>query len=78
MGNFVRVDCDFGAEGLWTRKGAAITPEALGLSSALCAALRAWQAHYEESIWDLDRKDRRFDYALHEAVGRQIADLVRA
>lgn len=78
MDNFVRVECDFSAYGLWTRSGAAITPEAFELSPALCVALRAWQAHYEESVWQLGLEKPRFDYSLHEAIAREIADLVRA
>lgn len=77
MDNFVRVDCDFAADGLWTRRGAAIQPEALELSPALCLALRAWQAHYEELCWQVEREKPHFDFALHDTIGRQIAELVR-
>lgn len=74
---FVRVDCDFEAEGLWTRRGAALTPEALGLSPALCVALRAWQAHFNELFWEVTGHDRLFNFAAHERIGRRIAELVR-
>ena len=78
MDNFIRVDCDFCAAGsLWTRAGEGVTAESLKLSPALCVALRAWQAHYEELFWQVERKDCRFDFTLHESIGRQIADLVR-
>lgn len=78
MDNFVRVDCDFGADGLWNPRGAAIKPEALGLSPALCTALRAWQAHYEELFWQVEQAKPHFDFRLHESVGRSIADVVRS
>ncbi|WEK44739.1 MAG: hypothetical protein P0Y64_08140 [Candidatus Sphingomonas colombiensis] len=77
MDNFVRVDCDFMADGLWTRGGSALEPEALGLSPALCLALRAWQAHYEELGWQVEHEEPRFLFDLHDRIGRQIADLVR-
>lgn len=77
MNNFVGVECDFCAAGLWTKTGAAVTPEILSLSPALCLALRAWQAQFDESMWQLEHEPPRFGYALHEAIGRQIANLVR-
>lgn len=78
MDDFVRVDCDFGADGLWDRRGAALSPEGLRLSPALCLALRAWQAHYEELCWQVEQPEPRFDFDAHEHVGRRIAELVRA
>lgn len=73
---FVRVDCDFGADGLWNERGAALRPENLNLSPALCVALRAWQAHYEE--YGPDGSTPHFDWEAHEHIGRQIAALVQA
>ena len=73
---FVRVDCDFGAEGLWTKRGAAIYPENLGLSPALCVALRAWQLHHDEAATVFSGNP--FNDAAHERIGRQIAALVQA
>lgn len=74
-GSFVRVDCDYGGDGLWTERGAAIGPEGLGLSPALCVALRAWQLHYDDASPAMSRGP--FDGAGHEAIGRRIAALVQ-
>jgi hypothetical protein len=73
--NFVRVQCDFCADGLWDRRGRAMTPETIGLSPALSLALHAWQAHYEEYL--PGRSQQHFDSELHEKIGRQIAALVK-
>ncbi len=73
---FVRVDCDFAADGLWTRRGAALEPEALGLSPALCVALRAWQLHHDATQTIVS--GRPFNQRGHERIGRQIAALVQA
>ena len=74
----IRVACDFGADGLWGLPGGAITPEALGLSPALSLALAAWQAHYEELCWQVEKAKPQFDFEAHDAIGRRIAKLVRA
>lgn len=73
--NFVRVDCDFAADGLWTERGAAYQPESLGLSPALCVALRAWQLHHDEAATVISGNP--FNDKAHEAIGRQIAALVK-
>jgi hypothetical protein len=73
--SFVRVDCDYGADGLWSERGAAIGPESLGLSPALCVALQAWQLHYDDILPAMSRN--AFDAAGHEAIGRRIAALVQ-
>ena len=73
---FVRVDCDFAADGLWDESGAALYPENLGLSSALCLALRAWQLHHDEAATVISGNP--FNDEAHEAIGRQITALVRA
>lgn len=73
---FVRVACDFAADGLWTRRGSALTPEHLGLSPALSVALRAWQAHYEELFWQVERETPHFPFDAYDRVGRAIAALV--
>lgn len=72
---FVRVDCDFGADGLWDEGGAALYPESLGLSSALCVALRAWQLHHDEAATVMSGNP--FNHEAHDAIGRQIAVLVQ-
>jgi hypothetical protein len=76
-GGFVRVECDFGADGLWGRRCGALSPEALGLSPALCLAIAAWQAHYEELFWQVEKARPYFDFEAHERIGRRIAELVR-
>jgi len=74
-GQFVRVDCDFGADGLWDEVGAAFYPENLGLSPALCLALRAWQLHHDEAATVISGNP--FNEEAHGAIGRQIAALVQ-
>jgi hypothetical protein len=73
---FVRVDCDFDADGLWTKRGAALSPEDLGLSPGLCVALRAWQLHYDETATVVSGNS--FNYVAHERIGRELAALVRS
>lgn len=72
---FVRVDCDFGADGLWDERGAAYTPELLELSPALAVALRAWQLHHDEATTVISGNP--FNEAEHDRIGRQIATLVQ-
>lgn len=74
--SFVRIDCDFAADGLWTKRGAALEPESLGLSPALCVALRAWQLHHDEAATVISGNP--FNEREHERIGRQIAALVKA
>jgi len=71
---FVRVDCDFGAHGLWDERGAALRPDHLGLSPALSLALEAWQLHYDATALT----DLLFDETDHDRIGRAIAKLVKA
>ncbi len=73
---FVRVDCDFCADGLWTKGGAALCPESLGLSPALCVALRAWQMHHDATANEVSGMP--FNKVGHEWIGRQIALLVQS
>ncbi len=75
---FVRVECDFSADGLWTISGAALDGELLGLSPALIVALEAWQTHFSELTWQVESDAPKFLFDEHERVGRRIAALVQA
>jgi len=75
---FVRVDCDFEADGLWTIMGSALDAESLGLSPALATALEAWQVHFNELAWQVEHDSPHFLFDAHEKVGRRIAALVKA
>jgi hypothetical protein len=44
---WVRVMCDYSADGLWAKDGCSVGPEELPVSDALKARLRAWQDAYE-------------------------------
>ena len=72
---FVRVECDFGAWGLWNRQGAALRPEHLDLSPTLSLALRAWQGHYDE--YEPGLTGQCFDWERFEETGRAICKLVQ-
>lgn len=73
--NFVRVECDFGAWGLWNRRGNALTPDQLGLSPALSLALRAWQGHHDE--YEPGLTGQHFDWEGYHETGRAILKLVQ-
>jgi hypothetical protein len=74
---WVRVKCDWGAEGLWTTRGAMIPLDSLPLSAALKQRLLAWQAHFDEHAepWEPDNK---FDWDTHRATGIEIARALKA
>lgn len=47
MEKWVRVMCDYSAEGLWAKDGCAMDIESLPVSRSVCFDLGAWQAFYE-------------------------------
>ncbi len=74
---WVRIMCDFSAEGVWHRNGAAGSLEGLPLSVGLQTMIRIWQAWYELSDLSDAASAEVFDVAAHAAFGLCIARMVK-
>ena len=74
---FIRVECDFEAEGLWDERGAMYGLDSLPLSKALKARIMAWQEDYSAYAVPWSEKDS-FDYAANKREAEAIARLVKA
>lgn len=46
--HFVRVECDYEADGLWSEMGGTFTASDLNISPDLLSSLAAWQAIFEQ------------------------------
>ena len=65
---------EYGAPPLWTERGP-LTPEQLGLSTELTAAIRAWEYEYDHQG---PNHDRWPDDAAYGIEGQRLAALVAA
>lgn len=72
MPGWVRVDCDYAAEGLWTEHGASYDIQCFPISEDLKAELMAWQATFDAECrpWE---KANRFDLKQHRRIGTALA-----
>lgn len=73
---WVRIMCDFSAEGVWHQNGAAGSLDGLPLSVGLQAMIRGWQAWYELSDLSDAASTEVFDVATHAAFGLCISRMV--
>ena len=63
---------DYGCSGIWRgRVAGPVEPEALGLSSALVARVRAWSHAYQMELEGIDPEE-------WSAEGRAISDAIQA
>ena len=69
---FLRIDCDFEAEGLWNERGAMVPVDSAPLSRPLRDRIRAWNAWYSEAAQPWSQHDT-FDYALNRQTAVDIA-----
>lgn len=71
---WVRLMCDFAADGVWNSKGEGCSADSLPISRALLERVRAWQAWFERDAWD-GSSDLRppFDVLAFSAEGLVIA-----
>lgn len=74
---FIRVDCDWCAEGLWDERGRAFDVASFPLSAELGRRILAWQEKYDEEAQPWSPNDP-FDWDAHYAEGIAIARLVKA
>ncbi len=72
----VRVDCDFGASGLWDDRGRSIDPEDLCMSPALSLAFHIWNGWYDE--FDPSLSASAFDHEAHDKMGDALQTLLKA
>ncbi len=70
---FVRVDCDWGADGLWDERGAAYNLSAWPLSGPLRQRIRDWQDCFDKrEPWE-----ETFDQAAYRAEAEAIGRLIK-
>ena len=73
---WVRIMCDYCADGVWAKSGGAALPEDLPVSEVLRNRIRSWQAWYEESAGQDDGS--WVDLAAFAEEGEAIARAVKA
>ena len=69
---WIRVMCDFSADGVWNQEGLATSPDVLPISIELMMRIYAWQAVYE-TLDPLDGPVDPNDFAQFVNEGFQIA-----
>ena len=69
--HFVRVDCDYSADGVWCENGAAFDIDDFPVPADLCAAFRAWQEEFDRR--DPERETTPFEAATYKAQGEWLA-----
>ncbi|PYE86669.1 hypothetical protein [Phyllobacterium leguminum] len=82
---WVRVMCDYGAEGVWDKDGVSREPEELAISRELMDRIYKWQEwhdrivdrYYDEELSDDDESLIR-DYIANSAEGYDIALAVKS
>ena len=76
MERWLRVDCDYAAEGLWTPSGAAISVVNVPISGPLRDRLIAWQRWFDEAAapWE---NGNAYDWDLHERIAIDIARCIK-
>ncbi|MFZ5735517.1 MAG: hypothetical protein ACOY6K_01365 [Pseudomonadota bacterium] len=73
---WVRIMCDYSAEGVWDKQGRSVSAEDLPVPSDIHRMLLGWQEWYEAAdSTDADRLP--FDGAAHAAFGLYIARRVK-
>lgn len=78
---WVRVMCDFAADGLWAKSGGSVGPEDLPVSDDIKARLRKWQDYFErhnQSYLPPGERDTEFDVVAFSAEGLAIAKAIKA
>jgi len=72
---WVRIMCDFSADGVWDKEGRACSADELPIPTHVKTMIGGWQAWYEHS----DHSDMTpwFDASAHAAFGLFIARLVK-
>jgi hypothetical protein len=74
---FVRVDCDYGADGLWNEQGSLYDLESMPLDEALKARIKGWNEWFSATV--RPEGDDPYDWRLHRATAVDIARcIVRA
>jgi hypothetical protein len=72
---WVRIMCDYSADGVWHRDGAAGCADDLPLRPELIERIRQWQALYETN--DYDARQPKFNWAAFSEEGLAIAKAVK-
>jgi len=72
---WVRIMCDYSAEGVWDRHGAACRAADLPVSAETLAMLHGWQAWYEHAAGS--PMTPVFDDVAHAALGLFVARCVK-
>lgn len=72
---WVRIMCDYSADGVWDSRGAACDAADLPVSSGTLAMIRGWQAWYEHAA--SSDMSHLFDDAGHAAFGLFVARCVK-
>ncbi len=74
---WVRIMADYGAEGIWDKRGFSREPESIPLSSELSARVYAWQDWYDRECTDY-LPENQLDVVAFAAEGLAIAHAVKA
>lgn len=76
---WLRIMCDYSAEGVWNHRGAATSLAAYPISDALAARILAWQNWYECMLGDLTGAARWNDFFGMDfsEAGRMLAQAVK-
>lgn len=72
---WVRIMCDFTADGVWDKEGRSCHFDELPISTEIKTMIAGWQAWYEHN--DHSGMTRWFDARAHAAFGLFIARLVK-
>lgn len=78
---WVRVMCDFSAEGVWAKDGAGISMDELPISREIKQRLLEWQEWFErdyENYLPPSQRTTNFDAAHFSRVGLEIAKAIKA
>ncbi|HET8612265.1 MAG TPA: hypothetical protein VFL92_05815 [Sphingomonas sp.] len=72
MDQWLRVDCDYFAEGLWDERGRMISLSNVPISQPLRRRILAWQEWYDEKA-EPEPCSTSYDWELHDLVRIDIA-----
>lgn len=78
---WVRIMCDFGAEGVWAKDGAAIGMDELPISREIKQRLLEWQEWFErdyENYLPPSQRTSTFDVIAFSKEGLEIAKAIKA
>ncbi len=76
MDCWLRVDCDYGAEGLWDDRGRMISVAHIPISEALGKRILAWQEWHDEQAEPWSSNDL-YDWNLHWRTATDIARCIK-